>query len=460
MRPDGDDTTTIDTLRRLLPADILVTDPNIMAGYRTDRAPWAAAGRPAAVVRPRHTSQVQATVRACHDLLVPVVTRGAGTGLTGAANAVDGGIVLSTEHLDGIVEINATERYAVVGPGLTSDALRDEAARHRLWYPPDPASAEWSTIGGNVATNAGGLCCAKYGVTRDYVMALEFVDGRGRLHRAGRRTAKGVVGLDIAGLLVGSEGALGVITEATLRLRPLSTQARTVVAGFPSLRSAGCAVAAVRAAGLTPAALELLDHATLRAIDTWHRTGDLDAAVLIARIDTSAAAGEAEAAAVLARFDAAGATWSTRSSDPREAEELFGIRRLAYPSVERLGDVLTEDICVPVSTLADVLEAVRLVAERREVTIATIAHAGDGNLHPLIVTERGDHAAADRARAAFDELIDLALAHGGTISGEHGVGRLKRGGMRRELTPEVVALQEQIKSVFDPRGILNPGAML
>lgn len=460
MQLAADDTTIMDTLRRLLPADILVTEPGIMAGYRTDRAPWAAAGHPAAVVRPRHTSHVQATVRACHDLRVPVVTRGAGTGLTGAANAVDGGIVLSTERLNEIIEINAAERYAVVRPGLTSDALRSEAAEHGLWYPPDPASAAWSTLGGNIATNAGGLCCAKYGVTRDYVLALEFVDGRGELHRVGRRTAKGVVGLDLAGLLVGSEGGLGVITEATLRLRPLSSQVRTVAAGFPSPRAAGHAVAAIRAAGLTPAALELLDQATLHAIDAWRSTGDLDAAVLIARVDSPDTTGEREATAVLDQFDAAGATWSTQSSDPREADELFAIRRLAYPSVERLGDVLTEDICVPVSALADVLDAVRLIAEHRDVTIATIAHAGDGNLHPLIVTDRGDRQAWERAQAAFDDLVDLALDHGGTISGEHGVGRLKRDGMRRELTAETVALQERIKSVFDPHAILNPGAML
>lgn len=447
-------------LRTVLPDEVLVTDPDVMAGYSADRAPWAAAGRPTAVVRARDADQVQVVVSTAHDLRVPVVTRGAGTGLTGAANAVDGCIVLCTEHMDQIVEIDAPERLAVVRPGVTSDALRAAAAEHGLWYPPDPASSAWSSIGGNIATNAGGLCCTKYGVTRDYVLGLEFVDGRGQLHRVGRRTAKGVVGLDVTGLLVGSEGTLGVITEATLRLHPLPSAARTVAAGFSSIRAAGEAVAAIRRAGLTPAVLELLDAATLAAIDAWRSTGADDAALLMARVDTPAAAGEAETDAVLDCFEKAGAAWATRSADAREAEELFALRRMAYPAVEWMGDVLTEDFCVPVTALADVLDAVAGVATARDVTIATVAHAADGNLHPFIVTPPGDSAAKQRALAAFDDLMETALEHGGTISGEHGVGRLKRDGMRRELAPGLVELQQQVKSVFDPRWILNPGAML
>src|SRR4051794_19051060 len=309
-----------------LPADRVLTDPDLMTSYAHDEAEWAEHGTPAAVVRPRSTAEVAAVVRACAAAGVPVVTRGAGTGLSGGANAVEGCVLLCTEQMRGILEINGAERLAVVQPGVVNDHLRAAVAEHGLWYPPDPASAPWSTIGGNVATNAGGLCCVKYGVTRDYVLALEVVAATGEVLRVGRRTAKGVAGYDLVGLMVGSEGTLGVITEITVRLRPLRTTApRTVVGFFDTLPQCGAAVAGVTARGVTPAMFELVDRHTLRAVNEWKHMGlpEDAAALLLAQTDAPEPTAGEEAATILAEFEAAGARDAMMSTDPVEAEALF-----------------------------------------------------------------------------------------------------------------------------------------
>jgi glycolate oxidase len=447
-----------------LPADRVLTDPQVMASFVHDEAEWAEHGTPVAVVRPRTTAEVAAVVRACAAAGRPVVTRGAGTGLSGGANAVDGCVLLSTEHMREILEINGAERLAVVQPGVVNDHLRAAVAEHGLWYPPDPASAPWSTIGGNVATNAGGLCCVKYGVTRDYVLALEFVTAEGEVLRVGRRTAKGVAGYDLVGLMVGSEGTLGVITEVTVRLRPLRTTApRTVVGFFDTLAAAGDAVSRVTAAGLQPAAFELIDRTCLQAVNAWKHAGlpEDAAALLLAQTDLPEPAALQEAEAIQAAYDAAGARDSMLSTDPVEAEALFDARRLAYPALEQRGEaMLTEDVCLPRGLLAEMLARIEAIAAEHDVVIATVAHAGDGNLHPLMLTPHGDEAAKARTRAAFDAIIDAALELGGTVTGEHGVGLLKRDGMRRELGPGVLAMQRAIKAALDPRDILNPGKVL
>lgn len=447
-----------------LPAERVLTDPALTASYLHDEAEWADHGRPAAVVRPRTTAEVAAVVRACARDARPVVTRGAGTGLSGGANAVDGCVVLSTERMREIVEINPAERLAVVQPGVVNDDLREAVAGQGLWYPPDPASAPWATIGGNVATNAGGLCCVKYGVTRDYVLALEVVTAAGEVARIGRRTAKGVAGYDLVGLMVGSEGTLGVITEVTVRLRPLRTTApRTVVGFFDTLAEAGDAVSRVTARGLQPAAFELIDRVCLRAVNAWKHAGlpEDSAALLLAQTDLPEPAAQQEAEAIRAEFVAAGAREAMASTDPIEAEALFDARRLAYPALEQRGEaVLTEDVCLPRGRIAEMLARVEAISARHDTLIATVAHAGDGNLHPLIITPHGDEAAKLRAQAAFDDIVDAALELGGTVTGEHGVGLLKRAGMRRELGPHVLAMQRAIKAALDPLDILNPGKVL
>jgi glycolate oxidase len=454
----------VEALSRGLPAERLVVDPDVLAAISLDHAEWAPAGQAAVGVRARSEAEVQHVVRVCAELGAPVVPRGAGTGLSGGANAVGGCVILDLSAMNQILEIDPDNLVAVVQPGVINNDLKAAVAEHGLWYPPDPASAQWSTIGGNVATNAGGLCCLKYGVTRDYVLGLRAVVGGpvayGEAVRLGRRTTKGVAGLDLVGLFVGSEGTLGVVTEVTLRLRPARAGTpRTVVGAFADLVTSGHAGAQIARRGLTPAVLELLDRACLEAVEEWKHMGiGADAAaLLLARVDTPGESGAAEAADIAAAMTDAGAIWVEQSTDDMEAEALFEARRLAYPALERLGPVLTEDVCVPRSRVPAMLEQVNEIGARHAVRIATIAHAGDGNLHPLLVTPAGDEAARLQAQAAFEELLDAAIALGGTVTGEHGVGILKRDGMRRELDPGSLALQSAVRHALDPRDIFNPG---
>ncbi|MFI0466713.1 FAD-binding oxidoreductase [Saccharopolyspora sp. 5N102] len=447
-------------LRAELPEPVLLTDPDSVARFAHDEAEWAPHGEPLAVVRATSTDDVVAAVRICAELGVPVVPRGAGTGLSGGANAIDGCVLISFEGMNEILEINPREQLAVVQPGVVNDDLRAACREQGAWYPPDPASSPWSTIGGNVATNAGGVCCVKYGVTRDYVLGLEAVVGNGEVVRLGRRTAKGVAGYDLCGLFVGSEGTLGVITEITVKLLPgLRAPERTVVGYFDSLVAAGEAVAAVAAAGIVPSALELLDQHCLKAVDEWKNMGlSAEANVLLlGRSDTPGAAGEQEVDGLLRCFDEAGATWSARSTDEHEADALFAARRLAYPALERLGPVLTEDVCVPRAKVPEMLGRIEAAAQRHDTQIANIAHAGDGNLHPLIITPPGDDASRLRAQRAFDDIVADAIAMGGTVTGEHGVGLLKRKGLHAELSPAVIGMHHAVKNALDPAGIFNPG---
>ncbi|MEV6234499.1 FAD-linked oxidase C-terminal domain-containing protein [Saccharopolyspora shandongensis] len=447
-------------LRAELPEPVLLTDPDSVARFAHDEAEWAPHGEPLAVVRATSTDDVVAAVRICAELGVPVVPRGAGTGLSGGANAIDGCVLISFEGMSEILEINPREQLAVVQPGVVNDDLRAACREQGAWYPPDPASSPWSTIGGNVATNAGGVCCVKYGVTRDYVLGMEAVVGNGEVVRLGRRTAKGVAGYDLCGLFVGSEGTLGVITEITVKLLPgLRAPERTAVGYFDSLVAAGEAVAAVAAAGIVPSALELLDQHCLKAVDEWKNMGlSAEANVLLlGRSDTPGAAGEQEVDGLLRCFDEAGATWSARSTDEHEADALFAARRLAYPALERLGPLLTEDVCVPRAKVPEMLGRIEAAAQRHDTQIANIAHAGDGNLHPLIITQPGDDAARLRAQRAFDDIVADAIAMGGTVTGEHGVGLLKRKGLHAELSPAVIGMHHAVKKALDPAGIFNPG---
>jgi glycolate oxidase len=458
----------ISALGRGLPDGRLVIDADVLAAISHDDAEWAPAGRAVAGVRARTEDEVRHVVRTCAEFGAPVVPRGAGTGLSGGANATDGAVMLDLSRMNQVLEIDPDNMTCVVQPGVVNNDLKAAVAAHGLWYPPDPASAPWSTIGGNVATNAGGLCCLKYGVTRDYVLGLRVVTGAvdngqveyGDAVRLGRRTSKGVAGLDLTSLFVGSEGTLGIVTEVTLRLRPaLTGTPRTVVGAFGELVTAGEAVSLITRRGLAPSVLELLDRACLTAVEEWKHLGlEADAAaLLLARVDTGGDAGDAEADALAAAMTDAGALWAARSTDDTEAEALFDARRLAYPALERLGPVLTEDVCVPRSAVPAMLARIEAIAARHGVTIATIAHAGDGNLHPLLITPPGDDAARIAAQAAFTEFLDAAIELGGTVSGEHGIGLLKRDGMRRELDPGAIAMQEAVRRALDPLAIFNPG---
>ncbi|GAA1981990.1 FAD-binding oxidoreductase [Microbacterium pumilum] len=447
-------------LRRIVRSDQLLSDPALRDEYAHDDAEWADFHRPLAVVLAESADDVAAVVRFAAGAGLSVVARGAGTGLSGGANALANSLVVSLERMTRILELDVAERVVVAEAGVINDDLRQAVAAEGLWYPPDPASYRISTIGGNVATNAGGICCVKYGVTRDYVLGMTVVLADGAIVHLGRRTAKGATGYDLTALMVGSEGTLGIVTDVTLKLLPLGgREDRAIVGSFSSLEAAGVAVAAIGAAGVIPSALEIVDEMCLRAVDEWQSLGlpHDAAAVLLATVDEPGDSGAAVAASVAVLMTDAGALRVEQAAAPDEIERLFLARRLAYPALERLGPVLTEDICVPRSAVPEMLARIRDTAAAHDVVIATIAHAGDGNLHPLIIAPEGDEAAKARAKEAFDRIVDDCRALGGTVTGEHGVGLLKLPGARRELGERVVGMHRDIKAALDPLGILNPG---
>jgi glycolate oxidase len=449
----------LEALHGLLPADRVITRADTLEGLSRDKADILEAGQALAAAYPRSTAEVSSILELASRHRVPVVPRGAGSGLAGGANAVDGCLILSTLRMDTILEIDTVDMVAVVQPGVINAALSAEVAKNGLMFAPDPSSFEISSIGGNLATNAGGLRCVKYGVTREATLALVVVLAGGGILRVGRRTVKGVAGYDLVGLFVGSEGTLGVITEATLRLRPSPPPSGTILASFASLADAADAVAAMP--GVAPSVLELMDQETVRAIEEWQHLG-LDvtaAATLIARSDT-ADLGLAELDAVEAACQAAGATAVLRSTDALESEGLMDARRAALPALERLGITLLEDVGVPRSRVVDLVKAVEAIALEHGTQIGTFGHVGDGNLHPTLVIPRGDPAARDRAVRAAEAIAAVALRLGGTLTGEHGIGTLKRHMLADEIGEEGVRVSWAIKNALDPLGIMNPGKVL
>ena len=450
----------IGTLAAELGNGVLVTDPDILASYRHDRAMDPAAGTPVAVVRPTTTEQVQAVLRWATAHRVPVVPRGMGTGLSGGATAVDGGIVLSTEKMRDIT-VDPVTRTAVVQPGLLNAEVKKAVGEYGLWYPPDPSSYEICSIGGNIATNAGGLCCVKYGVTTDYVLGLQVVLADGTAVRLGGPRLKDVAGLSLTKLFVGSEGTLGIITEVTLRLLPPQHAGSTVVASFDSVEAAASSVVAITNR-IRPSMLEFMDSASINAVEDKLKMG-LDrgaAAMMIAASDDRGAAGAEDAEFMARAFTDAGAKECFSTADPVEGEAFVAARRYAIPAVEAKGSLLLEDVGVPLPRLADLVGGVAKIAAEAGLTIAVVAHAGDGNTHPLIVYDPGDAAMTARAEKAFGDIMDLAISLGGTITGEHGVGRLKKPWLAGQLGPEAMELNRRIKAALDPDGILNPGAVV
>lgn len=441
-----------------LPEGMVVTDPAVTEGYRQDRALDPSAGKPLAVVRPRRTEEVQTVLRWAAAHKVPVVPRGAGSGLSGGATAVDDGIVLSTEKMRDIT-IDPVTRTAVCQPGLFNAEVKKAAAEHGLWYPPDPSSYEICSIGGNIATNAGGLCCVKYGVTTDYVLGMQVVLADGTAVRLGGPRLKDVAGLSLTKLFVGSEGTLGIVTEVTLRLLPAQNASSIVVASFASVESAVDAVLGV-SARLRPSMLEFMDQVAINAVEDTLRM-DLDrsaAAMLVAGSDERGRAGTEDAEVMAAVFAENGATEVFSTDDPDEGEAFVAARRFCIPAVEAKGSLLLEDVGVPLPALGALVTGIARIADERDLMISVIAHAGDGNTHPLLVFDPADAAMAERAQLAYGEIMDLAVGLGGTITGEHGVGRLKRPWLADYLGPDVMDLNRRIKAALDPDNILNPGS--
>ncbi len=451
-----DTTVDLDSLVSALPDGVVTVDPDVAEPYRWDWSHDVTAGTPLAVVRAETAEHVQVAVRWAAERGVPVVPRGAGSGLSGGSSAVDGGIVLALERMRAI-EIDTECRVAVVEPGALNIEVKAAAAEHGLWYPPDPSSYEICSIGGNVATNAGGLCCVKYGVTTDYVLGLDVVLADGTLVTLGGKRIKDVAGLSLLKLFVGSEGTLGVVTRATLRLVPAQAVRSTLVASFPSVGAAADAVVAVGRT-LRPSMMELMDQASINAVEDYKPMG-LDrstAALLVAQSDAPGAARAEEIEVMRAACAEQGATEVFVTDDPDEGEMFVAARRMAFPAIEARGSILLEDVGVPIPLLPELLARIAAIATEQDVEIPVVAHAGDGNTHPIIVYTPESE---ERARTAFAEVMACAIALGGTITGEHGVGRAKAPALPDQLGPDVMALTRRVKAALDPQGILNPGAL-
>jgi glycolate oxidase len=442
----------VELLRAAL-GDAVSVDHRVLAATQADKSGHLSSAPPLAVVTAVSSEQVQATLRIANETSTPVVTRGAGTGLAGGAIAGHGEIVLSTLAMNSILEVSVDDELAVVQPGIINAELNRHLEPHGLWFAPDPASRAISTVGGNIATNAGGLLCAKYGVTRDAVLGLTVVLADGRELRMGRRTVKGVTGYDLTALMIGSEGTLGVIVDATVKLRRIELAPRaTVSASFATVEAAATAAAMIGAAGIKPSIMELIGESAMSILAEYLKITDPGGSQLIVQTDGPAAEREANDALAVIRSIGGRAELSM---DAAEGERLFAIRRAFHPALESRGTVLIEDVCVPRSALPAMFEALGEIEQRYGLVIPTVAHASDGNLHPNFVYEGDEVPAA--IWAAADQVFVAALRLGGTLTGEHGIGLLKRRWIGDELGDDQLELQRNIKAVFDPNGILNPG---
>ena len=452
-------TADVAALLRAELGDRVDTSDSARAQAQIDKSGLGTGHPPLAVVHAASISDVQHTLRVAHRTGTPVVTRGAGTGLAGGATAGQGEIALSLLAMNRILEIRPDDLLAVVEPGVINGNLDAALREHGLWWPPDPASRNISTVGGNIASGAGGLLCAKYGVVRDAVLAVDVVLADGTLVHFGHRTVKGVTGMDLTSLMIGSEGTLGVIVGATVKLRRVVPgELCTIVATFPNVRQAARGSSAVTAAGIQPAIMELLDADALQIIHDHLRLDppQRGTAQLTIQTDGAAAAAEAES---IARILGAGGGQVQVTTDREHGEKLLHLRRSMHAAVAALGTCLIEDVSVPRSELAAMFDEIERISARYRIRIPTVAHAGDGNLHPNLVVPPG-HAAGDipdTVWAAADEMFRAALRLGGTLTGEHGVGVLKRRWLTDELGQAQWQLQRQIAAVFDPTGILNPG---
>jgi D-lactate dehydrogenase len=437
----------------------LRTDPADTWAYGSDNSRRHAP--PGAVLLARSHDAVAAAVRLCSAWRVPLTARGRGTATTGAAVPSAGGVVLSLERLDRILELSPDDRTMVVEAGCLNGAVQVEAAKHGLFWPPDPSSAEYCTVGGNVSTNAGGPRSVKYGSTRDCVLGLRAVTGAGVELRTGVRTTKGVVGYDLTRLICGAEGTLAVVTEVTLELQPLPVAARTLRATYRDAAAAARAVAAVMRQPVVPCRIEFMDSPSLAMVRGHAPEAALPTAagaLLLIEVDGSAGALDAALAAVSLAARVDGLTELRAATDERESAALWQVRKQLSPALRRIAPgKVNEDVVVPVSKLAELVSGLERIAAERSVRIVSFGHAGNGNLHVNLMHDPADAAELARVAQALDAVFRLVLTLGGTLSGEHGIGTEKARFVGLELDATQLALMRTIKSQFDPHGILNPG---
>ena len=434
------------------PDATLISDPDITASYSRDQAPFASAAAPFAVLLAHSAAEISIALKYANENSIPVVTRGAGSGLSGGANSTADSLVISLEKMNQIIEIDSANQIARVQAGVINLDLDNAAKELGLAYLPDPASRDWSSLGGNAATNAGGMCCVKYGVTGAHVRAMQVVLASGEIIELGKATKKSVTTYDLLHLFIGSEGTLGIITELTLNLEIRPAAPSTLIATFPSVTKAAAAAAALLQ--YRPSMLEIVDQTTLKAVEAWHPLGfEVAGSVLLMQLDENHSLCEA-ALETCKQFDLIDGVYS---DDPADAADLIRVRKLAYPALERMGATLLDDVALPITKIAEFVDRVEKLSAEVNLTIGIFGHAGDGNMHPTIVHDHGDLAAAERAQQAFGQIVEIAQSLGGTASGEHGIGSIKPGFVAKEISKTVIDLQRAVKKVFDPNSILNPG---
>ena len=430
----------------------LITDSDITATYSKDQALFAKSAPAAAVLLARNTEQISKALVFCSERNLPVVTRGAGSGLSGGANADSDSLVISLEKMNQILEIDFENQIARVQPGVINLDLDTAVKEFGMAYLPDPASRDWSTLGGNVATNAGGMCCVKYGVTSHHVRALTVVLSTGEVIELGKSTKKFVSTLDLMHLFIGSEGTLGIITEITLNIVPRPKDPATLIATFPSITQA--AKASTQLLKFRPSMLEIIDQTTLKAIEAWHPLGfEVAGSILLMQLDENFELGD-EALNTCKENSMIDGMFTTNSA---EAIDLIRVRKLAYPALERLGATLLDDVAIPVTKISEFVSQVELLASESSLTIGIFGHAGDGNMHPTIVHDHGDINAQEKAKSAFARIVQIAQGLGGTASGEHGIGIIKRDLVVGEISSQIIEIQRGIKKLLDPSGVMNPG---
>ncbi len=418
---------------------------------------------PSLVLRPTSSEALGRVVRLCNDNALPLTVRGAGTNLSGGTIPKRGGVVILTNALDRILELNEEDMYAVVEPGVVTATLAAAAEAKSLFYPPDPGSQAVSTLGGNVAENAGGLRGLKYGVTRDYVMGLQFFDASGEIVKTGARTVKCVTGYNLAGLLVGSEGTLGVFDQIILKLIPRPAASRAMMAVFDNIAKASETVAAIIANRIVPATLEFMDNFTIRMVEDFSHVGlPVDAAaLLLIEVDGHPAQVAEDADRVESICKQIGAMNVRVAKDARERDKVWEARRAALSALAKLKPtVVLEDATVPRSKIPSMVHAIADISRKYDLTIGTFGHAGDGNLHPTILTDRRDKKEWTRVESAIDEIFERALELGGTLSGEHGIGLAKARYMEKETGRATIVYSRRIKRALDPNNILNPGKII
>ena len=420
---------------------------------------------PDGVLFPRNEEDISEILKYCNDRQIIVVPRGSGSGFTGGALAVNGGLILSFEkHMNQILEIDLENLVAVVQPGVINIALQKEVAKHKLFYPPDPASMEYSSLGGNVSENAGGMRAAKYGITKDYVMALRAVLTNGDIIRAGKRTIKDVAGYNLAGILIASEGSLAVLSELTLKLIPMPKLKKTVFATFASVKEAMNAVYKSLAGGVNPVSMEFLDHLSIKAVEEkFHKGLNVEAgAILICDVDGNVKESvEEDLKCLREHFLEAGAMEFKIAQNESEAADIWFARRNCSQSIAIYGTLkLNEDITVPRSKLPELLEGIGQISQKYGFKIPCFGHTGDGNVHTnVMVKDKNDKEQVKKGYEAVEEIFKLAVGLGGTLSGEHGIGISKAPFMNLAFSEAELDLMRNIKKAFDPNNILNPFKM-